>query len=48
VCLRNSITQLGFAIRAVPIEHRESLREGCAVRFMMKDQLNIGRVVPAE
>jgi hypothetical protein len=44
----DSVTEIGFAIRAVPFEDRERLREGCAVLFMMKDQLNIGRVVPAE
>jgi hypothetical protein len=48
VRLRDSITEVGFPIRTVPFEDRERLREGCAVRFVMKDQNNVGRVVPAE
>jgi hypothetical protein len=44
----DSVMEIGFPIRSVPFEHRDALREGCAVRFVMKDQLNIGRVVPAE
>lgn len=48
VRLPNSITQIGFAIRAVPFEHRERLREGCVVLFVMKDQNTVGRVVLAE
>lgn len=46
--LPNSMTQIGFAIRAVLFEHRRRLREGCAVLFVMKDQNTVGRVVPAE